>query len=359
MKVGRCVCGNSLFFTNTICSACGRSVGFLPDSLQMSALEPIEGGYAAAQDAEAHYTLCQNQVEHAVCNWLLPATEAPGLCASCRLNHTIPDLSVPQNLAHWGQIEQAKRHALYSLLRLGLLLISKLDDEERGLAFDFLADKDPNSEFTEPLPGQEPVLTGHDNGLITLNVAEADPVARTRNRLQMGENYRTLLGHFRHELGHYYWDRLIAGTPLEAPFRESFGDERADYGEALSRHYEQGPVADWPQHFVSAYASSHPWEDWAETWAHFLHMVDTMETAADFGLIVRRIPGDTTPDASLLAIAPGTDFAALMDQWLSLSVLTNALNRSMGLDDAYPFVLTPAVRAKLQFIHDAVKSQGD
>ena len=234
MKVGRCVCGNSLFFTNTICSACGRSVGFLPDSLQMSALEPIEGGYAAAQDAEAHYTLCQNQVEHAVCNWLLPATEAPGLCVSCRLNHTIPDLSVPQNLVHWGQIEQAKRHALYSLLRLGLPLISKLDDEERGLAFDFLADKDPDSEFTEPLPGQEPVLTGHDNGLITLNVAEADPVARTRNRLQMGENYRTLLGHFRHELGHYYWDRLIAGTPLEAPFRESFGDERADYGEALS-----------------------------------------------------------------------------------------------------------------------------
>lgn len=357
MKVGRCVCGNSLFFTNTICSACGRSVGFLPDRLQMSALEPIEGGYAAAQDAEAHYTLCQNQVEHAVCNWLLPATEAPGLCVACRLNHTIPDLSVPQNLVHWGQIEQAKRHALYSLLRLGLPLISKLDDEERGLAFDFMADKDPDSEFTEPLPGHEPVLTGHDNGLITLNVAEADPVARTRNRLQMGENYRTLLGHFRHELGHYYWDRLIAGTPLEAPFRESFGDERADYGEALSRHYEQGPVADWPEHFVSAYASSHPWEDWAETWAHFVHMVDTMETAADFGLIVRRVPGDTTPDASLLAIAPGTDFTALMDQWLSLSVLTNALNRSMGLDDAYPFVLTPAVRAKLQFIHDAVNSQ--
>jgi hypothetical protein len=357
MKVGRCVCGSTLFFNNTICSSCGRAVGFLPDKLQISALEPVDNGYAVALDAKAHYVPCQNQVEYGICNWLIPAAEKPGLCMSCRLNRTIPDLTIPQNLVHWQQIEQAKRHALYSLLRLGLPLVSKQSDAAHGLAFDFLADKDPDSEFTEPLPDQEPVLTGHDNGLITLNVAEADPVARTRHRQQMGEDYRTLLGHFRHELGHYYWDRLIAETPLEGPFRELFGDERADYGKALSRHYKQGPVADWPERFVSAYASAHPWEDWAESWAHFLHMTDTLETAADFGLIMRRIPGGVTPDASLLAITLGTDFSALMDQWFSLSVLTNALNRSMGLEDAYPFVLTPTVRAKLQFVHDAVKSK--
>lgn len=357
MKVGRCACGNTLFFNNTICSSCGRTVGFLPDKLQMSALELIDNGYAAALDTKARYLACQNQLEHGVCNWFIPAPQGPGLCMSCRLNRTIPDLSIPQHLVYWRQIEQAKRHALYSLVQLGLPLRSKLDDAAHGLAFDFLADKDADSEFTKPLPDQEPVLTGHDHGVITLNVAEADPIARTRHRQQMGEDYRTLLGHFRHELGHYYWDQLIAGTPLEASCRALFGDERADYGEALARYYEQGPTADWPERFVSAYASSHPWEDWAESWAHFLHMTDTMETAADFGLILRRIPGDATPDASLLAITLDADFAALMDQWLSLSVLANALNRSMGLDDAYPFVLTPTVRAKLQFVHDAVKSK--
>jgi len=354
MKVGHCACGNTLFLRNSFCSACGRTVGFLPDRLQMAALEPVDAGFHAADDPSRVYRACTNQVEHAVCNWFLPPEDDGALCVSCRLTQTIPDLSVPQNLDYWRALEQAKRHALYSLMRLGLPVRSKIEDPEQGLAFDFLADKDPESEFTEPLPGQEPVLTGHDNGLITLNLAEADPVARTRNRRHLGEDYRTLLGHFRHELGHYYWDRLIAGTDREAAFRDAFGDERVDYGAALNRHYEQGPPPDWPERFVSAYATMHPWEDWAETWAHYLHMIDTMDTAADFGVRLRRIPGDASPDPELLTITLGEDFEALMDQWLSLSVLTNALNRSMGIEDAYPFVLTPAVRAKLQFVHEVV-----
>ena len=354
MKVGHCVCGNTLFLENSLCSACGRTVGFLPDRLQMAALEPGDAGLHPADDPSRMYRACANQVEHGICNWFLPPGDDGALCASCRLNQTIPDLSVPQNLEYWHTLEQAKRHALYSLMRLGLPVRSRFDDPEHGLSFDFLTDKDPQTEFTQPLPHQPPVMTGHDNGLITLNLAEADPVARTRNRRRLGEEYRTVLGHFRHELGHYYWDVLIAGTDREPAFRDAFGDERTDYTAAMNRHYEQGPPPDWRERFVSAYASMHPWEDWAETWAHYLHMVDTMDTAADFGVRLRRVPGDASPDPELLAITLGEDFDALMDLWISLSVLTNALNRSMGMDDAYPFVLTPAVRAKLEFVHETV-----
>jgi hypothetical protein len=356
MKVGHCVCGNTLFFQNSACSACGHTVGFLPDRLQIAALQSADSGLHPPDDAAAVYHPCGNQVEHGICNWLIPPGDDAALCPSCRLNQTIPDLSVPQNVAYWHTLEQAKRHALYTLIQLGVPIASKVDDPNRGLAFDFLADKHPDTEFTKPLPGQAPVLTGHDNGLITLNLAEADPIARTRHREHMGEDYRTVLGHFRHELGHYYWDRLIRDTNREDMFRDCFGDERADYANALKRHYEQGPPADWSDHFVSAYASAHPWEDWAETWAHYIHMLDTLETAEDFGVRLRRIPGDHAPQPDMLTIRRSEDFSALMDQWFSLSVLSNALNRSMGLDDAYPFTLTAPIRTKLQFVHDIVST---
>jgi len=196
MRVGHCACGNTLFLRNSLCSACGRTVGFLPDRLAMAALEPVDGGWHPADDPSRVYRACANQLEHGLCNWLLPPGDDGALCASCRLNRTIPDLSIPQNLDYWRTLEEAKRHAVYSLMQLGLPVRSRLDDPEHGLSFDFLADKDPDTEFTQPLPDQPPVLTGHDNGLITLNLAEADPVARIRHRRRLGEDYRTVLGHF-------------------------------------------------------------------------------------------------------------------------------------------------------------------
>src|SRR5262249_50270393 len=155
----------------------------------------------------------------------------------------------------------AKRRLVYTLLALNLPLVSRQEDRESGLSFEFLADPAD--------PAAPRVMTGHAGGVITVNVAEADDAERERRRLQMNEPYRPLLGAFRHEIGHYYWDRLIRGSARLAAFRETFGDERADYAEALDRHHAGGPPGDWQDRFVSAYASSHPWEDWAETWAHY------------------------------------------------------------------------------------------
>src|SRR5262249_30415694 len=212
-----------------------------------------------ARDAGERYRLCGN-AEHDVCNWLVPADDAEIFCAACRHNRTIPDLANPENLVHWRKIEFAKHRLFYTLLRLRLPLATRSEDAN-GLAFDFLSNPVGGAQ------GQAPVMTGHSGGLITLNVAEADAPERERQRKTMGEPYRTLLGHFRHEIGHYYWDRLVADSPAIEEFRQLFGDEREDYGAALQRHYADGPAPDWTEHFVTAYASSHPWEDFAETWA--------------------------------------------------------------------------------------------
>jgi hypothetical protein len=198
-------------------------------------------------------------------------------------------------------------------------------------------------------------MTGHDNGLITVALAEADDAERERMRLQMGESYRTLLGHFRHEVGHHYWDLLVRdGGRLDA-FRALFGDDTQDYDAALQRHYKQGAPADWQEHFISSYASSHPWEDFAETWAHYLHIVDTLEMGAGFGLRI----GPWVADGALAKplgfdpYGPG-DVQRLVDAWLPLVFAVNSLNRAMGQPDLYPFVLTPGVVQKLGFIHDLI-----
>jgi hypothetical protein len=218
------------------------------------------------------------------------------------------------------------------------------------LAFDFLSDLD------NPAPAASSVMTGHADGVITINLAEADDAERERRRRQMQEPYRTLLGHFRHEIAHYYWDRLVAGSAKLEEFRQIFGDERADYGQALQHYYASGAPADWDRHFVSAYAAAHPWEDFAETWAHYFHMVDTLETAGSFGLAV-------TPKVSK-GLATRINFDAhkagmkrLIDAWLPLTFAANSMNRSMGLPDLYPFVLSPPAITKLTFIHERIHAQ--
>ncbi len=360
MKTFACQCGNTLFFRNTTCQICNRQVGFLPDQLRLSALDPEDEAFKPVSPGVARgtYKLCRNQVDYNVCNWLIPAHSEDEYCIACSLNRTIPDLTIPQNLEYWARLEVAKRHTVYSLLSMQLPVISKHKDEARGLVFDFLADKDPETEFTEPLPDQKPVLTGHADGVITINVAEADEVARTRTRRHLGEQYRTLLGHFRHEIGHYYWQLLVADSPHLAAFRQLFGDEQADYGEALQQHYNEGPPPNWQENYISFYASAHPWEDWAECWAHYLHMVDTLETAADFGLeIYDRILRQRPIKEKVGRIAaPSTDFDTMIEDWLRLSVAINALNRSMGMPDAYPFVIVDPVRDKLRLVHDIVQA---
>jgi hypothetical protein len=267
-------------------------------------------------------------------------------CLSCRLTRVIPDLEQLGNREAWYRIEVAKRRLIYTLFDLGLPVVSKALDAEEGLAFEFKADV--------PTPEGGPVFTGHDEGLITLNLAEADDAERERRRVQMHEPYRTLLGHFRHESGHYYWDRLIRDTERLAVCRKLFGDERLDYEVALKRHYDEGPPVDWQQNFVSTYASSHPWEDWAETWAHYLHMIDGLDTAAACGFSLQPSHQGEPAIAQIDPDPAKERFGKLAKNWFALTYALNNLNRSMGLNDPYPFLLPEMVLAKLRFVHQIV-----
>lgn len=336
MRTFECGCGARIFFDNTRCLTCQRELGFLPDQLVLSSLEPASDGTFTTP--HGNYRKCENYSEHGVCNWLVPATETTQLCQACRLNQVIPDLSSPDNRENWANMEQAKRRLVYGLDRLGLPLITKDEDAKRGLAFDIKADTEG-----------ERVLTGHDEGLITLNLGEADTVTREQARIAMRERYRTLLGHFRHEVGHYYWERLVDDTGRHDEFRAVFGDERRDYGEALKEHYARQKDATQDLDFISFYAKSHPWEDWAETFAHYLHMVDTLETAQHFGLARTLPPRQSLPGISELDV--------LLYEWGELTIALNSLNRSMGMPDPYPFAITDAVRKKLELVHKLIRER--
>lgn len=354
MKCFRCECGQLLFFENSQCVSCGRTLGFLPGPAILSALEPTHNGLWKPLHRAGGGTLrrkCQNYEHHDVCNWMVAESEDVTLCRACRLNQTIPDLSVPENLGYWHRLELAKHRLVYSLVRLGLPLLSKFEDSARGLAFAFL--RNPAPHFRE----SSQVVTGHAGGLVTIDLAEADDVVREKMRLEMNEPYRTLLGHFRHESGHYYWERLVHPGGLLGPFREIFGDERADYDDALTRYYSGNPPLNWQDRFVSAYCTAHPWEDWAETWAHYLHLVDTMETAQDWGL-VEPSSHQGKEKGNVDAYRPAA-FDALMEGWIPLTMAINSINRSMGLRDLYPFVLSEVVKQKLAFVHRVIGETRD
>lgn len=346
-------CGQLVYFHNSACTRCGAALGFLPERLDMLALAPQGNGrFRPLGMADAPpVRVCANGVSHNVCNWLVAADGGAAHCLSCALNRTIPDLSVPGNVDLWQALEVEKRRLVYALLRLGLPVAAKGEDP-RGLAFDFLADTPPS--FSDG--GR--VLTGHADGVITLNIAEADSALRERMRETMDEPYRTLLGHFRHEVGHHYWDRLIAGTDRLPAFRSLFGDETRTYDAALQAHYVNGPAPDWHDRHVTAYASAHPWEDWAETWAHYLHIADTLETAWQYGMQIAPRAADDPALSARHDFDPfdEPDFDRLIAHWGPLSAALNCLNRSMGHGDAYPFVLPATVVEKLAFVHDTVRA---
>lgn len=354
-KVWSCQCGQSVFFQNSQCLACSAALGYLPEQARIAALEPggEPGTWRISQDADgALYRRCANLNTAAACNWLFPAHNKGEFCIACSLNRTIPDLSVPENPERWGKVETAKRRMVAQLISLGLEVIPKSVDEQTGLAFDFIG---------IDLQGKSPT-TGHASGLITLNIEEADDAHREAIRVQMHEPYRTLLGHFRHEVGHYYWDRLVADTWWQDGFRHVFGDERASYAEALEHHYQHGAPDDWRQSFVSAYATMHPWEDWAETWAHYLHMMDAVDTALGFGMSARDMELDYQPFPLQTLYDPqhpgGPAFLSFVNAWIELAGMLNELSRSMGQPDFYPFVLPPAVITKLHFIHLVIQGAG-
>ena len=319
MRNFQCNYGQTLFFENTLCLQCGEKVAFDPDTFTMGPIGDRQ--------------LCRNGLEYDVCNWVV--TEEGGeYCLSCSLNQTIPNLLEPNRRRWWKNLEHAKRRLIYSLLSLGLP-VESMQKCEGGLAFQFIEDQ-----RTNPSVFEEHVSTGHHNGLITINIAEADEVSREITRQYTGELYRTLLGHFRHESGHYYFHRLIEAQGKELEFRNLFGDEREDYGAALENYYANKASIPKDPDLISHYAQAHPLEDWAEVWSHYLHMVDTLDTASHYNMQQGSAHWDNIDE--------------LLVKWSDLSMMLNALNRSMGLEDAYPFTLSEATLNKLRFVHGLI-----
>ena len=353
MKVFHCDhCGQLLFFENTKCVRCGRLVAYLPDLAVIGSLDEDDATSGTWRSllttaGDRRYRLCKNYVEEQVCNWAVAGDDSNPLCVSCRLTRVIPNLTNPSHRPLWYRLEVAKRRLIFTLLGLRVPLVGRHADPDTGLAFEFKSD---------PPDGIGVVLTGHATGVITINVAEADDAEREQRRKSLNEPFRTLAGHMRHESGHYYWLRLIEETDEIERFREIFGDERPDYGEALKTYYASGAPADWQDRFLSAYASAHPLEDWAETWAHYLHMVDTLETAAACGISLQPRRSD---EPSLRRIPPYVvsqeiGFSQLIDAWFPVTYAMNNLNRGLGLPDAYPFVLSAPAIDKLRYVHELV-----
>ncbi len=342
MESFKCSCGNTLFFGNTRCLTCGSGVGYDPERDTLIPIRPGSG-----------VKLCENGQRHNNCNWVLSSRSNERLCVACRMNRTIPDLNSARNKSLWAKMEVAKRRLLYTLLRLGISLPSKIENPNIGLAFDIV------STITNP-----EITMGHLNGVITVNLEEADDSYRQINKQQLGESSRTLLGHFRHESAHYLWQRFLSHLSWEDPqrlaFRQRFGDEWLDYSAALQAHYDKGPPSNWESRFITAYAASHPWEDWAETWAHYLQIVDGLETCEALGIQVKFIsiplitlPAEagTLPDSLPQSADADGEFLAWLQRWMCLAPVLNEVSHSIGEAPLYPFIITPKVAQKLRLAH--------
>jgi len=328
-------CGQRLAFENSVCLSCGSALGFSLTDKALLVIAPGEESEHAGAVDEREYRLCAN-LHLAECNWLVEQYPTGRLCASCALTRTRPADDDVKAMAAFADAEKAKRRLVVELHELKLPIVGRDEDFNYGLAFDLLSSE------------TEKVFTGHHNGVITLDLAEGDDVHREQLRIAMAEPYRTLLGHFRHEIGHYYFYRLIGPSADNGVrFTQLFGDPNADYQAALDRHYRNGAPPGWAKDFVSSYASMHPAEDWAETFAHYLHIRDTLDTSAAFGF--------ASSGASLERRTLGpSGFDTIIEMWLPLAWGLNMVNRSMGKEDIYPFVLPPAVLNKMRFIHTVI-----
>ncbi|QKJ18093.1 zinc-binding metallopeptidase family protein [Microbacterium hominis] len=314
------VCGAPLYFENSVCVSCGTAVGF---SREERALVPLDAAGRYVDGDGLIWHVCRN-LNLSGCTWL--ARLEGGQCEACDLTRVRPADSDLEGLANFVPAERAKRHLIVELDRLELPVRSRAADPAEGLAFDLLSST------------LQSVTTGHVDGVITIDLAESDAAHREGLREQLAEPYRTLLGHFRHEIGHYYQWQLVRSDAALQRFRELFGDERADYQAAVDRHYAEGAPADWAVAHISTYATMHPHEDFAETWAHLMHILDTVDSAVAYGLV----------DAAAVGAA-STIRDLVVEVWMPLSTALNAVNRSMGKDDLYPFAIPAPVLDKLEF----------
>jgi hypothetical protein len=328
-------CAAWVEFEDLVCLLCGTALAYTPSLDEM-----------LASDGQV---LCRLR-DRISCNWIAWPGGSEHECLSCRLSTERPDGDDPVAISQLAVAEYAKRRLVRQLVHLGLPVERREGDD--GLAFVL---KSP--------AGGEQVRTGHANGVITINLMEANDARREELRIRLGERYRTMLGHARHEIGHYYWQVLVDGTHRSPGFRDLFGDERQDYGSALASHYGGEGSTDWAAEHISQYATMHPWEDFAETFAHYLHIADALETTAAVGVSVNGPTGVAQPLAGSIRSAGLADIAAksmlqVLAEWHGFSLAMNAVNRSMGEPDLYPFVITPAIAHKLAFVHDLVRQPG-
>ncbi len=322
MKAYRCrVCGSPLYFENSVCVSCGTGLGYSRDEAD---IVPVDEGGRYVDASGLVWYVCRN-LNLSGCTWLAPLEG--GQCFSCTLTRTRPNDADAAGIVNFPLAERAKRQLIAELDRLGFPVVGKDSDPVDGLCFDLLSSTD------------HPVTIGHADGVITIDLAEGDPAYRERLRDELDEPYRTMLGHFRHEVGHYYQWQLVRSPERVQRSRELFGDETADYQAAIESHYGQEPPAGWEESYLTTYATMHPYEDFAETWAHYLHICDTVETAAEYGL---------TAVAGVDAFSHFRDLVTGV--WMPLSTALNMINRSMGKDDLYPFVIPPPVLDKLEFV---------
>lgn len=341
MKIFQCGhCNHSIYFENVECENCGHISGFRAEDRKMLTFDAT--GKKLISDREGiEYKFCKNK-EYEVCNWVLEKDSLEEFCSACQLNRTIPKLSDSDNFENWTHLEIAKHRLVYQLQKIGLPLPNKMDHDEIGLCFDFVARQN-----------NPKLMTGHASGIITILISEADSVLREKIRKQLKEPYRTLVGHLRHEVGHYFWDRLIRDNPVALQeCRAVFGDESQNYGKALQEYYKTETQKDWQKYFISEYATSHPWEDWAETWAHYLHIMDMVETGYFFRISVKPAVKSKILKTSV-SFDPYkiTNFDTIIQTCVPLSFAVNSMNRAMGIPDIYPFVISPAIIEKLRFIH--------
>lgn len=320
MKTFTCrVCENTLYFENSVCVSCDTPLGYLRSA---AAIVPLDADGRYADPEGTTWTRCVNR-DLSDCTWLTPA--AGGQCSSCDLTRTRPADGDLTGLSQFPVAESAKRHLLAELDRLGLEYVSRTVDPEFGLCFDMLSSVGEN------------VVIGHAGGVITIDLAEGDDAHRTKVQVDMDEPYRTMLGHLRHEVGHYF-ESLITDDAVIDRKRALFGDETVDYQAAIDRHYAEGAPGDWQDSYISTYATMHPFEDFAESFAHMLHIDDTIDTARHVGLTTV----DPAAFSSFRDVVTGV--------WVPLSTALNQINRSMGKDDLYPFVIAPPVLDKLDFV---------
>tara|TARA_A100001015_G_scaffold70044_1_gene77573 strand:+ start:5572 stop:6681 length:1110 start_codon:yes stop_codon:yes gene_type:complete len=342
MKKFLCTCGQEIFFENNFCGACGRSLGFNFKSLDLEVIESETESEAKTVDGRI-FKKCGNSIEYDACNWLIEKNEnANYLCYACSFNRTIPNQSQSQgnksiNHFRWLKLENAKKRLIYTLARLGLAMTNGWLDHTSGVRFDFLENIDHGK-----TQNCNPVTTGYSDGVITINALEADDVALVTARSELNERQRTILGHFRHESGHYFWDKFFSQLSLGQYFDEIFGICEPDYRESLDYYYKNGPPRNWHDGYISAYATAHPSEDWAETWSHYLLIHECLDSAQTLGMIEQ--------------LPQGLNMGEALKVWRPLAVMLNQMNRSIGLQDAYPFVITRRIEQKLQYVDSLVKA---